>query len=973
MTSRCAPTSLLIICFQVIIMCIGWSCGSQWASPAQEALDEVNDARIFKAVLDSVTEYYKKQKHHRHRRAESKICYQSVGCFQESGPYGYIDMLPSSPQEVNTRFLLYNSRKGRRGDTPLLDVSFGNMSSVWDWAGKAFNISAPTKVIVHGFGSSCANVWVYEMRSALMTVEDCNVICVDWENGATIPNYVRAAANTRLVGKQVAMLVEGLHTKLKLPIDNVHMIGFSLGAHVAGFAGAELKNLSRITGLDPAGPLFESQDPRARLDSTDAKFVDVIHSNGENLILGGLGSWQPMGHVDFYPNGGRMQKGCTNLFVGAVTDILWSASEVYGRSLCNHRRAYKFFTDSVSPRCHFPAVACESYDKYLKGECFTCKDETECGNMGYYADKSNGRGTLYLLTREEEPFCAHQYLVKIETTPITPPAISFGKIQVTLIGDLELNETFTITQKEDEELLAGRTVSRIIVPHPALQEFRAVQVLYIAYSGWLSSGLPRWSIDKVTLTDTFGKSLSVCKKDLVLESGIGIVLPLLSGECNSVISDEVWQANNDTNNNIIANSYNNSFEKYRPLTQVIQIGDEVLTGNSSSERESDKNKLENAESNYYNVEWKPVIDYAEIGNPGNSIDSLRKYDPENSGRGFLQAEYTDSNNNTTKNFTTSEPELSQNGTTESTVNNIVTLSSIAKDKVLNSTGGSTASAPSAVTQPSIPLSSSYSLKNDNSSSENYVEKSINLKPDRPYEFVIDGESDVFLHRNVTTARAEIKEPILKATSTKAPMIRARGIKVNDSGWMPQQDLNPPSIGATESWQHWRTNSTKFTQIPVSSERSYSALTVQYLPQRLIQFLEQAEKYARLAFSPFITESSQNNSSNQKSDRTTRRLRYLPTSFLGTHTNSKGENEGSKTPKSDLETSASEYRNFHIMIPHLAVEKINKLNNERKYIPLRYNVDSSTQQKAGLKLRLNNAIREHMEVPLVEEVTDDESS
>lgn len=74
-------------------------------------------------------------------------------------------------------------------------------------------------------------------------------------------------------------------------------------------------------GLDPAGPLFESQDPRARLDSSDAAFVDVIHSNGENLILGGLGSWQPMGHVDFYPNGGRMQKGCSNLFIGAVTDI----------------------------------------------------------------------------------------------------------------------------------------------------------------------------------------------------------------------------------------------------------------------------------------------------------------------------------------------------------------------------------------------------------------------------------------------------------------------------------------------------------------------------------------------------------------------------------------------------------------------------------------------------------------------------
>ena len=60
------------------------------------------------------------------------------------------------------------------------------------------------------------------------------------------------------------------------------------------------------TGLDPAGPLFESQHPNSRLDESDAEFVDVIHSNGENLILGGLGSWQPMGTVDYYPNGGTL-------------------------------------------------------------------------------------------------------------------------------------------------------------------------------------------------------------------------------------------------------------------------------------------------------------------------------------------------------------------------------------------------------------------------------------------------------------------------------------------------------------------------------------------------------------------------------------------------------------------------------------------------------------------------------------------
>lgn len=153
--------------------------------------------------------------------------------------------------------------------------------------------------------------------------EDCIVICVDWENGATFPNYVRAAANTRLVGKQLAMLLRNLQQHKGLNLMRTHVIGFSLGAHVSGFAGAELPGLSRITGLDPAGPLFEAQHPKVRLDSSDAEFVDVIHSNGENLILGGLGSWQPMGHVDYYPNGGRVQTGCSNLFVGAVTDFIW--------------------------------------------------------------------------------------------------------------------------------------------------------------------------------------------------------------------------------------------------------------------------------------------------------------------------------------------------------------------------------------------------------------------------------------------------------------------------------------------------------------------------------------------------------------------------------------------------------------------------------------------------------------------------
>lgn len=51
-----------------------------------------------------------------------------------------------------------------------MSVSAANMSEAWSWAERAFDSSKPTRVIVHGFGSNCDNVWVYEMRSALMAV-----------------------------------------------------------------------------------------------------------------------------------------------------------------------------------------------------------------------------------------------------------------------------------------------------------------------------------------------------------------------------------------------------------------------------------------------------------------------------------------------------------------------------------------------------------------------------------------------------------------------------------------------------------------------------------------------------------------------------------------------------------------------------------------------------------------------------------
>lgn len=47
-------------------------------------------------------------------------------------------------------------------------------------------------------------------------------------------------------------------------------------------------------------PKFANVAPGGRLDSSDAHFVDVIHS-----CAGILGIKESIGHIDFYPNNGE--------------------------------------------------------------------------------------------------------------------------------------------------------------------------------------------------------------------------------------------------------------------------------------------------------------------------------------------------------------------------------------------------------------------------------------------------------------------------------------------------------------------------------------------------------------------------------------------------------------------------------------------------------------------------------------------
>ena len=76
-------------------------------------------------------------------------------------------------------------------------------------------------------------------------------------------------------------------------LENIHLVGHSLGAHVVGFIAKTVQSMGlgkikQITGLDPAYPFFELHGPEGRIDKSDAEFVQIIHTNSGFLWDGCL-------------------------------------------------------------------------------------------------------------------------------------------------------------------------------------------------------------------------------------------------------------------------------------------------------------------------------------------------------------------------------------------------------------------------------------------------------------------------------------------------------------------------------------------------------------------------------------------------------------------------------------------------------------------------------------------------------------
>uniref|UniRef100_A0A034WE39 Pancreatic lipase-related protein 2 n=1 Tax=Bactrocera dorsalis TaxID=27457 RepID=A0A034WE39_BACDO len=334
--------------------------------------------------------------------------------FYSAAPRGVCSNCCAIRERKDIKFLLYTNKNPQNPQNLYLSDERRLSES-------NFDLQQPLAFYIHGFSESATgdNQSSQQLKEAFLKAGNYNVILVDWSPMTVMPWYTNAVENLPVAARFIArflrfLVANGYQTRL------IHLIGFSLGAEVAGFVGKQLLEwgvvLPRITGLDPPLPLFEANSGNRHLTHTDARFVDVIHTDG-----GILGNPEAMGHADFYPNGGRaLQPGCARQ---EIANNRW-LNIIIG---CSHQRAWEYFVESINKPYAFPVDKCEPTNEFGR-----CKEGNSGAYMGMAADRRL-RGKFFLDTNDAPPFGRNAEALapashSTTSTTTTPTRVEFSAL-----------------------------------------------------------------------------------------------------------------------------------------------------------------------------------------------------------------------------------------------------------------------------------------------------------------------------------------------------------------------------------------------------------------------------------------------------------------------------------------------------------------------------------------------------------------
>nr|WOP79085.1 putative endothelial lipase [Spodoptera frugiperda] len=270
----------------------------------------------------------------------------------------------------DTKYTLYTKAKGP------IDMS-GSGELI-----KEFGRKDNTIFLIHGYFDNSAQQFLELVRPAILKdfKKKINVIEVNWKSLAE-KSYTIASGNVGIVAVNMSNFIRWLDLDKDVKLENFHLVGFDLGAHVAGIAGRNFNSnnkVGRITGLNPTGRHWGSGTQRLR--DTDATYVEVIHTDTFGALSNGIED--PIGHVNFYPNGGRNQPGC----------VFHS---------CCHARSFELFAASINEDNRLRGNQCSSMTQMNLNLCrgvtlqLGGTDLSKTGTRGIYRINTTRRYPFY--------------------------------------------------------------------------------------------------------------------------------------------------------------------------------------------------------------------------------------------------------------------------------------------------------------------------------------------------------------------------------------------------------------------------------------------------------------------------------------------------------------------------------------------------------------------------------------------------
>ncbi|XP_030371270.1 pancreatic lipase-related protein 2-like isoform X2 [Scaptodrosophila lebanonensis] len=251
-----------------------------------------------------------------------------------------------------------------------------------------FNKDHGTRILIHGWTETYKNDGNFKLTNALLSKSDYNVIAVNWGDAKLW--YGGAFKAVPHTGAKVGAMIKYLHETHGMSLNTLHIIGFSLGAHIAGHAGRTVGpgKVHTIIGLDPALFLYYLDKPQDRLTSSDAFYVECIHTNA-----GVTGLLEPIGSADFYPNGGQNQPHC-----------------LFG---CAHALSITYYVEALIWN-NFGSYHCESYHFARQNN---CNHEMSNVRMGDPANANVAKGVYWVPVNEFSPYGVSSFEAWTELGP----------------------------------------------------------------------------------------------------------------------------------------------------------------------------------------------------------------------------------------------------------------------------------------------------------------------------------------------------------------------------------------------------------------------------------------------------------------------------------------------------------------------------------------------------------------------------